>query len=88
MLKYILNLKTLLLVAAMVVVVGIIMGQQSLLESKIDEYGDAATQYSNVSEEREALDQEKNSPLDDSDLEDIARGEGYVRDDEIVFDYE
>lgn len=88
MLKHILNLRTVLLVAALVVVIGIIVGQQSLLDEKIKEYGEAVTRNEEVNDEREALDLEKEKADSGDKKEDIAREEGYVDDDEIVFIYD
>ena len=88
MLKHILNLRTVLLVAALVVVIGIIVGQQSLLDEKIKEYGEAVTRNEEVNDEREALDLEIEKAESGDKKEDIAREEGYVDDDEIVFIYD
>ncbi len=87
MLKYVFNLKTILLIGAFALMIVIIAGQQGLLESKIGEYESAVADYENVCAEREALDEEKAAGLGSEELEDIARGEGYVAEDEIVFVY-
>jgi len=86
--KHIFNLRMLILVGAIVAVVAVIIGQQSLLDAKMDEYEDAAANYEAVSTEKDKLDDEKNSELSDEDIEGIAREEGYVDDDEIVFIYD
>jgi uncharacterized membrane protein YqgA involved in biofilm formation len=56
MIKHIFNLRNVLIVTALVVVVGIIIGQQALLEEKISEYDQAVLERENVNAEREALD--------------------------------
>lgn len=86
--KHIFNMRMLILVVAAAALIAVIAGQQSLLESKIDEYDEAAANYEAVSTERAELDGEAASELDEEDMEDIARGEGYVDDDEIVFIYD
>ena len=88
MLKHIFNLRTVLLVSAIVVVIGIIVGQQALLDEKIKEYGEAVTRNEEVNDEREALDLEKEKAESGEKKEDIAREEGYVDEDEIVFIYD
>lgn len=88
MLKHIFNLRTVLLVSAIVVVIGIIVGQQALLDEKIKEYGEAVTRNEEVNDEREALDLEKEKAETGEKKEDIAREEGYVDEDEIVFIYD
>jgi uncharacterized membrane protein YqgA involved in biofilm formation len=88
MLKHIFNLRTVLLVSAIVVVIGIIVGQQSLLDEKIKEYGEAVTRNEEVNDEREALDLEKEKAETGEKKEDIAREECYVDEDEIVFIYD
>ena len=88
MIKHIFNLRNVLFVTALVVVVGIIIGQQALLDEKISEYDQAVLERENVNAEREALDIEKQEADSNSAKEDIAREEGYVDEDEIVFVYD
>jgi cell division protein FtsB len=88
MLKHIFNLRNLLLVAALVTVIGIIVGQQGLLENTMAEYGEAVAENEAVNAERESLDAEKSDAEAGKGKEDAAREEGYVDDDEIVFVYD
>lgn len=86
--KHLLNVKNVLMAVALAALIVVIAGQQSLLDREREAYTDAKAQNEQVQQELDNVRTEREHAGSSEAEEDIARADGYVTDDEIVFVYE
>lgn len=86
--KHLLNVKNILMLAALAVLITIIVSQQTLLKSQTEAYRDAKAQNEQVQQELIDVRAEREAAQNGESEEDIARADGYVEDGEIVFIYD
>lgn len=86
--KHVLNVRNILMLFIFVVFAVIIVSQQSALKSEIEAYRQAKTQAEDVERELDEVRAEREAAKNGETDEDIARADGYVDDEEIVFIYD
>ena len=86
--KHVLNVRNILMLIALVALVAVIVSQQSLLKREAEAYRDAKAKADQVEQSLSDVRSDREAAQNGGSEEDIARADGYVEDDEIVFIYD